>query len=266
MCLFLALLGFTNAFQASAHAEIITFGNENYSSLTRRHAPEDSTYYLHLGGTLLPQDPHSTINEIQKRYTLPLDALNKSLTFSWTMQAEGNGGFFVNLIVEPTTENDRSILKSYLVNMESMNFHGLPVRFVRVESISEKATLEAGNYDEKLDDPFSQTFSLSRNFRINNLAGWASFTNQYGFALLNHNSASFLSYLAGFVGDDLAFQRLLDEVLSKNNMVAIDPEVSLRLEGGDTVGRDLIVSPFLPFKFFRNCYAVKYENGACYQK
>ena len=219
------------------------------------------TLYLHLAGRF-PTERSTLTSEIEKEVTTPLQALKGKVLFSYLHQVQGDGSFVVNLALSPLGVANVAVFNQYVSDLEKKGFKGLLVHFSTITKIMEMPELQIGSYDNSSEDPFNKTFQLSRHFSLIGLKEWNDFSNEYGFALLGR-SAVFLAYIEKFVGDPIQFENL-KKVMAKNNMIAIQPRPVLFLESGEVVGPQAEVSPFLSYRFFRNCYAKDRENGACY--
>jgi hypothetical protein len=237
-------------FQASGHS-------------VANSAEPGTARYLHLSGVDKSADPGDLFAELKKRFEDSLDPLKSSLGFSYVVQTSGGGMFGLNLLVEAKLGGAEALAK-YLARAGDADFHGNAVHFQTVKEIHLLASLEAGQYVADQDDPFAQTYFLDRTFTFSTFAEFEGFSNEYGFALLNPERATFLGYLEKFVGGD-TFKTVRDQVLASNNMVAIAPATTLVLDHGTEAGPGWNTTPFLPFKFFRNCYSPRFENGNCYK-
>ncbi|MGZ3701110.1 MAG: hypothetical protein ACXWSD_04975 [Bdellovibrionota bacterium] len=226
------------------------------------HATPGTALYLHLAGADPATDPSVLFTELEKRFENPLYSLKKQLRFSYVVQTGGKGVFTFNLIVEPLSGGNDGIAQ-YLSLCGTAAFHGVEPNFQHVDKILTVAQLEAGKYREDREDPFDQSFSLERSFAFSSFQAFESFSNGYGYALLNPKNSEFLAYLESFVGNDFASVR--DNVLAGTNMVAIEAHPYLILAGDAVAGPEWDTTPFLPFKFFRNCYSQKFENGMCFK-
>jgi len=218
--------------------------------------------YLHLKGADSAADPSALFRELDKRFEAPLYPLKKQLRFSYVVLTSGKGEFLFNLIVEPLTGGEGA-LTQYLAQCGPGAFHGQELRFQPVEKVLTVATFEAGKYRQDQEDPFDQSFALDRAFAFGSYEAFENFSNSYGHALLNPKNAEFLAYFETFLGDK--FETVRDNVLTGANMVAIDPHPYLILAGNGVAGPEWDTTPFLPYKFFRNCFSEKLENGMCFK-
>jgi hypothetical protein len=220
--------------------------------------------FLHLQGS----DPSTTSKqlnqEIQDTFLTPVDQLKTRVIYSQVSQAYGNKDFFVNFILEPAGNLQQAAVDEYVHSLEGRIFHGSEVHFQTVSKILESATILAGTYVQNRQDPFQQKYALLRKYEFSTLREWRDFTNAYGGALLDHDNRKLMTFLRRFVADDEIFERFRDRALATSNMMAISPAVTLVLSDGSTSGPAMETTPFLPFKFFRNCYSQSYENGMCW--
>ncbi|MGZ3713544.1 MAG: hypothetical protein ACXVBE_17395 [Bdellovibrionota bacterium] len=229
-----------------------------------KQAISGNTFYLHLAGKTDYPVEGSLLAELEDKFAKVLNEQKNDLNFSYVATTQGGTQFNLNLILEPRSEQALPALQEYLVSHNGI-FHGTEIHFMKVEKILERAVLEAGNYNDALEDPFVQSFSLERSYAFSDLAGWESFTNQYGKALLNPVRSDFLAYLEAFVSDKAEFTHVRDHVLTVSDMMAIEPIPYLILEGNRVAGPEWDFTPFVPFKFFRNCYSARFEGGVCYR-
>jgi hypothetical protein len=213
----------------------------------------------------LDQTPEQIYAELTNRFTKPLDASRDSILFSYIKQAHGQGDFFFHLVIEPTNAGDVEAFEKYVRDAEANNFFGMKVHFQKVIGIQEMATLQMGHYAGDEEDPFHVDAGVDRNFSFSSLREWIDFSNEYGFALLAKDNAKFLDYIKKFLNDKAAYDEIRDTILATSNMVAINPKPFLVLEDNTVIGPDFETSPFLPFRFIRNCFSAEYENGMCYQ-
>jgi hypothetical protein len=226
-------------------------------------APTGSTRFLSFEGDLKNVAQSSLLEELEVAFIRPLEDSDGKILFSYIAQTSGEGHFFLHLVLEPSAVDDVSLVHAYVAERELSGFRGLQVRFSRVVAIFEVAHLQTGVYVDAQEDPFQQDFELVRSFAFMSLRSWKDFNNEYGFALLSHDSTKFLDYLTQFVSDPVELAALKSGPLTKANMVAIDPKPYLILENDASVGPAFDESPFLPYKMFRNCYSPSYENGMC---
>ena len=225
-------------------------------------APAADTFYMHIEGDL-PQD--STISgDLNKNFTEPLETLRKKIMFSYVVQVTGDSHFFLSLILSPRQPEDLQVFQDYMMSKQKRGFRGLPVVFEKVNHIEGESHLLVGSYVDDNMDPFQQHFDLARTVSLPDLAAWNDYSNEYGFAFLG-SGPDFLAYLQKFVADEVGYE-YLKSVLSKNNMTALDARLELFLENGNRVSAAFETSPFVPFRFFRNCYSAQHENGMCYTR
>jgi hypothetical protein len=217
--------------------------------------------FLHLAGRAPGVSSHQVYGELTDRYLTPLEQAGPRILYSQISQAYGDGNFFLNLAVE----GDEAFVGSYVREREGTLFRGVPAHFARVAEVRVAAELEAGVYVDGAEDPFEQRAQVAREFAFSSLRGWRDFSNAYGFALLNPRNAEMLGYVREFLGDEYEFLRFRDQVLSVSNMMAILPRVTLLLDGGLVVGPEFENTPFLPLRFFRNCFSAKFERGMCWK-
>jgi hypothetical protein len=241
--IFVAILSFVPALAAPGKAEPVP------------------TLYLHLTGTF-PTEAATLMAQIKKELTEPLQSLKGKALFSYIDQVSGDGSFILNLTLSPIGTVNLIPFNQYVETLEKSGFKGLVIHFKQVMRIVEMPEFQVGTYVGTSEDPFQKNFQLSRHFVLGGLKEWTDFSNEYGFALLGPSSG-FLAYVEKFVGDAAEFEKL-KHVLAQNNMVAVNPKPVLILEGGEVVGPQPQVSPFIAYRFFRNCYAKAHENGSCY--
>jgi hypothetical protein len=218
------------------------------------------TFYMHISGQF-SQDPGLSA-DLNKTFTDPLQVLRGKIMFSYIVQVYGDGNFFLNLILSPVHPEDSQVFHDYISSKQKRGFRGLAVNFTKVAHIEGQAHLLLGSYVEDEMDPFQQHFDLSRPISLADLSAWNDFSNQYGFAFMA-SSQDFQSYLQKFVGDETDFKNVI-AALSQNNMAAMDSSMEIYLENGTKVSAAFEASPFVPFRFFRNCYSTQHENGMCY--
>jgi hypothetical protein len=265
MRLFLPLL-FAICFCTNARAETFSAHDQSYPTQPLAAAQSGTALYLHLKGQDREADPSQTFKEMNKRFLKALYNYADSLSFSYVMQASGGGFFTLNLIVEPATEGAAESLQKYLADCGEQHFHEVLPVFQKVEKVFELAIFEAGVFKNEATDPFEQHFSLQRGFSFPTLEGWKNFTNAYGHALLNPKSEEFLGYFESFMNSKEEFLSVRDQVLTQSDMVAVEPKPYLLLEGDKVAGPDWDSTPFIPFKFYRNCWSEKYEHGMCFSR
>jgi hypothetical protein len=218
--------------------------------------------FLRLAGSVGAHNPSQILSDFTR---IVVNPLGQGATFtrqSFVANVAGSVSFHFNFIVEALDVSTESDFQNYVANLEGQDFYGAKIHFEKVASLTETAALQAGRYDSQREDPFDMNFQILKKFNFTSLRDWLNFSNTYGFALLSPNHSTFRDYLKGFLNDAGDFQNV-SRVLSQNNMVAIDPRVNVILEDGTLIPSDMQHSPFLPFKFFRNCFQPQFEIGNC---
>ncbi len=204
-----------------------------------------------------------TIQELEKVFIEPLRQNPKIALFSYVVQTQGAGHFFFHFIAQATSPENFDEFNLYIRKIEAQKFQNIEVKFHDVAQMYELANVQVGNYIDKEDDPFGVSFQVLRKFDFVNLSEWQNFTDAYGTALLSKDHSAFQKYLMEFISDPIEIKKLA-VALSRGNMMAIDPRVFLVLTDGSIVDGELENSPIIPFRFFRNCYELKYEHGNCF--
>lgn len=262
------MIFFTMALPAHAdRTDLFQHQAENLNTLSSLNAAKvgsGHTHYLHLAGAILNETNDQIFNDLTAAFGAALEAQKSEIRFSYTLQVSGRGQVLVNLALEPAGPADTPTCENFIAALEKKGFKSLRVQFQLVTQIREIAEFQAGMYVANQEDPFAEAYKFPRHFRFANLQEWNDFSNLYGFALLNKDGQAFRKFLKDFIANPKIYQVIQDTVLTKNNMAAIDPNVSLVLVNNTKVDSSWANSPFIPFKFFRNCYAKDYEGGMCY--
>ena len=149
-------------------------------------------------------------------------------------------------------------------SLESKLILGSEVHFQSVRQLNEKIHLEIGHYDQELPDPFVIRLDYPRPFTWLSLGEWLNFSNNYGFILMNKDHLQFQKYVLDFIKTSDNFDKIT-HLLKTNPVMALRSEISVFLESGQLISPGSLQSPFLEFRFFRNCFQSEYENGACFQ-
>ncbi len=226
-------------------------------------APTDSLYYLHIEANLTNEERIEAIEKLRRLFVVPLVTPNIISRNSYIVQISGPQNHLTfNLVLESLNSDTLDQFNNYMAFQETKLIYGQKVSFQKVAFIKTTAVLEIGSYDGKLDDPFVMKYDYPQFFKFSNLAAAVRFSDGFGFALLSTDHQAFKSYLMNFAKEaaDLSF---ITQLLSQNNMMAIRTDISLVLENGAIVSSDWEGTPFLPYRFFRNCYESRYENGTC---
>jgi hypothetical protein len=224
----------------------------------RKSAPR----FLNLSGKL-DKTPDEIDAQINKIFIDPLESSHGSILSSYITQSEGEGEFYLHLIVEPATDKDNGAFEQYIKKSEASGFMGIQVRFQKVSRIFQISAFQAGVYDGTLDEPFRVAFEMRRSVAFSSLREWVDYTNNYGFAMRDKDHSKFLAFLEKFTNDADDFDNLKKNILTVSDMVAIDPRPYLILDDNETIGPEFDKSPFLPYRFPRRCFAPDYENGMC---
>jgi hypothetical protein len=225
-------------------------------------AAADHTQYVHVAGQLAGQSTDAIFASLQKTFVDPLAQNQKVIRYSYVDQVNSDS-YFIDVIVEPMTENDLPTLQAYISTTEQNGFGDIPVKFRQVKSIFEQAILEAGNYDATADDAFVQTFQISRGFSFSTLADWVQFTDGYTDALYAGNQV-LINYLSGFIANPAQLSDV-SNVLASSNMVGVEPQTYVILDDNSVIEPDIDQTPFLPLRIIRNCWSPDFDNGFCYK-
>ncbi len=224
----------------------------------------NTTLYLRFQGEDPSHDPSEIMKKMQTVFVLPLQRSHPFARVSWMMQVMGvRNSFNFNLIIEPLNTDSNLDYASYVDSLESKDILGVKVHFEKVKQIEHMADLEIGHYVGALDDPFIIDAEYPQIFNWHNLQQWENFSNQFGFGLLQHDHSRFKNYLLSFV-DVLGHTDEITRLLQVSDMMAIRSSVDIILESDERIEQSSVNTPFLPFRFFRNCFQSDFENGACF--
>lgn len=220
--------------------------------------------YIHLEGSAPGVSGADVIQKLTTLFIAPLNtgSLNVRTTYSMTVSGP-QSEFAFNLILEVTGVDSYPAFEQYIQDSESRLVFGVSPRFKNVLSLEETAEVQIGSYDPNAWDAFVVTYTSPRNLVFKTLLNWNNFTNAYGNALMSTDHMVFQSYVLSLISG-LPEETTIVSELSKNDMMAINPLVQIRLEDGSVVGQDWNFSPFIPYKFIRSCFSSRLENGNCF--
>ncbi len=219
--------------------------------------------YLKLEGSVAGVPNSDLLQEILTNFVVPLQQNKDVALFTFVVNVGGQGKYFFHFVAEPVNAQASNAFNQYIAKFQAQSFHGVAIHFQNVVQIFEVTTLQTGNYVDNQDDPFNINFEVSQKHAFASLLEWQNFTDTYGWALLSSDHATFKAYLGQFVSDPDDFAAA-SKALTLSNMMAIDPRVYLILDDETVIDGDMAHSPFIPFRFFRNCYESRFENGFCF--
>lgn len=220
--------------------------------------------FLRIHGKDPTVKPSDIMNKMQVVFLDPLDGGKPFALRSSMMMVQGpQNEFTFNMILEPLNETTTQEYSRYISSLETMNVLGNVVHFETIQVIKHLAHVEIGNYDGALDDPFVITYQNPQAYSWTSLRQWETFSNEFGFALLDESHSRFKEFLLSFT-EESGQTQVISDTLKVSNMMAIRSEVDIVLESGEVIRQDSAATPFLPFRFFRNCYQSNFENGFCF--
>ncbi len=220
--------------------------------------------YLNFKG----EDPDHSIDVVMEKirtlFINPIDQVEPFSIRSWNVLIHGpRHAFTFNIILEPLNPASVPAFDHYVSTLEGKEILGSKVHFEPVAKLQETVHLEIGIYDHSLDDPFIIKFDYPRLFEWPTLETWLNDSNEYGYILLGHDHAKFENYVMSFI-DRSAQKSQIVELLKTNDVMALRSDVDVILQSGLTIQAATPDSPFLQFRFFRNCFQTEFENGTCF--
>ena len=222
------------------------------------------SYFLRVHGMADNSSDHSSLlREYSDLVVEPLERGKKFALYSYNFKIDGTGFFTFNLALEPLDSESLPLFQKYMRMIATKTFYDIQLIPERITGLKQTASLQSGNYVADADDPFVMNFETVRKYDFPDLKAWLDFSSYYGFALLSTDSARVRTFVRDFLPLDSEFAEASAH-LKKSNMMAILPVVEIVLESGEVIPGDMDNTPFIPFKFFRNCYDSKFEGGNCF--